>query len=292
MAPIPTVHFEKSEDGWMEVTTIPSVISSAAAGPHIEVSTDGFGHPTMLPDGGPQVTRPGAGASVPPYVPIPIVTPPPAITQAGITLQPVPVTSARVTTVDGKPTTVDAIVKFEYVVGSATLTVGKPTTINNVAIALSIDASGSIVLVAGGQTSTLPPPARVSLGAQASGGVQAVSISTAVIQGTTRYILAGQTLAPGQAVTIGDIPISIGTNSGGSTVLVLGSITTTLASAPTTTGLEWGPSSAATPGIVTGNVPNKPAATSAKSGAEGSRPMCWSWMMRLIAFVVLAQPFV
>lgn len=288
--PIPTVHFEQSASGWIEASPRPGVPSSAAAGPHFEVSTDNFGHPTVRPGDGPQVTRAGPGATTPPYVPIPVVTPPPAITQGGLVFQPVPVTSVRVTTIDGRPTTVDAIVNYEVVVGSATLAVGSPMTINNIVVALSINPSGSTVLIAGGQTATLPPPTRGTPGAQASGGLQAVSITTTVIQGTTQYILAGQTLAPEQAVAVGDIPISIGL-SGGSTVLVMGDKTTTLASAPASTGLEWGPSSAPTPGVVTGDAPIRPAATSAQAGADVSHPMSWVWM-RLIAIAALLQPFV
>ncbi|KAH6234979.1 hypothetical protein HBI42_021150 [Parastagonospora nodorum] len=288
--PVPTVHFEQSASGWTAASPRPGAPSSAA-GPHFEVSTGSFGHPTVRQgDDGPQVTRGGPGATVPPYVPIPVVTPPPAITQGGLIFQPVPVTSVRVTTIDGKPTTIDAIVNYEVVVGSTTLAVGSPMTINNIVVALSINPSGSTVLVAGDQTTTLPSPTRATPGAQASGGLQAVSISTTVIQGTTQYILAGQTLAPGQAVTVGDIPISIGT-SGGSTVLVMGDKTTTLASAPASTGLEWGPSTAPMPGIVTGNAPNRPAATSAQAGADASHPMPWVWM-RLIAIAALLQPFV
>lgn len=289
-APVHTIHLEQSENGWSELTTNgPGVVSSAAAGPHLEVSTDGFGHPTTLTVVGPQVTGLGSGASVPPYVPIPVVTPPPAITQGGLTLQPRPVTSVRVTTVDGKPTTVDAVVNYRYVVGSATLALGKPTTISNIVVALSVDSAGSTVLVAGGQTTTLFPPSRATQAEQASGGLQAVSISTTVIEGTTKYVLASQTLAPGQAVTVGDISLSIGT-SGGSTVLVMGDLTTTLVSVPTTTGREWGPSTAPTPGIATGDTPRKPAVTSATAAAEALRPIS-RLLTRIVALVALAQPF-
>jgi hypothetical protein len=295
IAPVQTVHLEQSETGWLElITPGPGIVSSEAAGPHLEVSTDGFGHliTPPAPNNPPQVTQPGPGASVPPYVPIPVVTPPPAITQGGLTLTPVPVTSVRITTVDGKPTTVDAIVNFRYVVGSATLAVGTPTTIDNVPVALSIDRSGSTILVAGGQTTTLLAPARGGQGAaQASSSLQAVSISTTVIDGTTKYVLGGQTLAPGQAVTVGDIPLSIGT-SGSATVLVLGDFTTTLlASVPTTTARDSGGSTAPTPSIATATGPSKPAATSATAAAEALRPIS-RLLTRLVAFAALAQPFV
>jgi hypothetical protein len=293
IAPVQTVHLEQSETGWLElITPGPGIVSSEAAGPHLEVSTDGFGHliTPPAPNNVPQVTQPGPGASVPPYVPIPVVTPPPAITQGGLTLTPVPVTSVRIATVDGKPTTVDAIVNYRYVVGSATLPVGTPTTINNVPVALSVDSSGSTILVAGGQTTTLLAPARGSQGAQTSHSLQAVSISTTVIDGTTKYVLGGQTLAPGQAVTVGDIPLSIGT-SGSATVLVLGDLTTTLASVPSTTPRASGGSTAPTTKIATATGPSRPAAASATAAAEALRPIS-RLLTRVLAFAALAQPFV
>jgi hypothetical protein len=291
-APAPTIHTEQSVDGWLEVT------SAVFHGPHFEVSTDGFGQPTThvvpAPNNGPQVTTPGANTTPPPYVPIPVVTPPPVITQGAVTLQPVPVTSVKVTTVDGKPTTVEAEVNYRYVVGSATLAIGTPTTINNVVIALSLDSSGSTVLVAGDQTTTLPRPARAT---QAPADSQPnLEISTTVIEGTTKYILAGQTLAPGQAITIDNIPISIGTvGAGSSTVLVVGDMTTTLPVGPgaatTTSPKEWSTSTAATPGIVSGNGSNKPAKPSATSSGEPSARATMMSCWLLVAFSALFPVF-
>jgi hypothetical protein len=274
---VPSVHFERSEDGWEVVVPSPTRVH----GPHMEISTDGFDQPTHAapaPNNQPQITDEPVTSQ--PYVPVPVpaVTPPPAITQGGVTLHPVPVTSVRVTTVDGRPTTVDATVNYRYVVGSATLTPGSaPTTINNVVVALSLDPAGQTVLVADDLTTTLPAPAPARA-AQAS-TAQNVQIATTLVDGTTQYIVAGQTLAPGVAITVGTVPISIGT-AGASTVLVMGDMTTTLPAAvsgPTTTSRKmWGatpPSSVVTtPGVVPSSGPNNPSATT--SSGERAR-MSW-----------------
>jgi hypothetical protein len=283
-APAPSVHTEVSESGW-------EVVTSRFHKPHMEVSTDGFDQTTHVapaPDNRPQVTASGAQVTEPPYVPVPVpaVTPPPVITQGGVTLRPVAVTSVRVTNVDGKPTTVEATVNYRYVVGSATLTPGTPATINNVVVALSVDAAGKTVLVAGDTTTTLPAaPARA---AQAT--TAAVQIATTVVEGTTKYVLAGQTLAPGQAITVGNIPISIGTAGASQTVLVMGDMTTTLAAGPTTTlQEERGPSSAVTPGVGGGNGPNNPSATTKASGEASCRAaMSWRLIVESALFLGLA----
>jgi hypothetical protein len=292
MAPLPSVHVEKSEDGWQEASQDMSIRTSDQHQPIIEVTVDGFALVTTAAI--PQVTSPIARATPqfldPQGIPLAQVTPPPIITHDGITLRPVPVTRVRVTTVDGKPTTVEALVNYRYVVGSATLQIGTPTTINNVVVALSVNPAGSTILVAGDQTTTLPPPARWNQAGQATGSSQAVKISTTVIDGTTKYVLAGQTLAPGQAVTVGDIPISIGTQDG-STVLVMGDITTTFAGGPKTMTIDWGTSAAATPGSFTGNGNIKPASTSAKAGAPSSRATN-QLLTGLLGLVALTQAFI
>lgn len=273
-APIPSVHTERSESGWEVITqSRPLVIPSPAAGPHWELSTDGFGqqHTNQVP---------GPGSIPGPYSAIPVVTPPPAVTQGGITFTPVPVTSVRVTTVDGKPTTLGSIVNYSYVVGTATIPINSPTTINNVPVAISINAEGSTILVAGGQTTTLSPAPQAA---------QAISISTTVVDGTTKYIIGGQTLAPNQAITVGNVPISIGAN-GRSTVLVMGDLTTTFAA---TTTKDWGPSSVATPGTVSGDgARNSAAATSAKSTAASAHTQTWAVAKILAIAVAVVRPFI
>jgi hypothetical protein len=281
--PVPSVHTEISESGW-------EVVTSRLHGPHLEVSTDGFDQTTRVapaPDNRPQVTASGAQVTSAPYVPVPVpaVTPPPVITQGGVTLQPVPVTSVRVTNIDGKPATVEATVNYRYVVGSATLTPGTPATIDNVVVALSVDSAGKTVLVAGDTTTTLPAaPARAAQPTTA-----AVEIATTVVEGTTKYVLAGQTLAPGQAITVGNIPISIGTVGASQTVLVMGDMTTTLAAGPTTTSQnERGASSAVTPGVGGGNGPNNPSATTTSGEASLRATMSWRLVIGSALFLGFA----
>ncbi|KAL5115000.1 hypothetical protein ACEQ8H_007109 [Pleosporales sp. CAS-2024a] len=208
-SPMPSVaDAQKSKDGWQGVT------KSAAAG---QVSS------SVL------------------QVPIPMVTPPPAMTQHhGLTLQPVPAPAHAL------------------------------------------------------------PSSRMQQGAM---GVSDVAVSTTVVAGTTQYLVAGQTLAPGQAVTVDGVSISMGTSAGGHTVLVMGSSTTTLAtgttggSARSTAAAAWAPLSAAAPTtppvMATGNnAPVKPAATSAKSNnADVAQSLPWL-PTRLLVIAVLARPFV
>jgi hypothetical protein len=290
MAPVPSIHLEKSEDGWQEASQSLVIQTGGQHAPMIEVTANGWAIPTAAvvpPSYTPQVSSPMGWAtplvSSPQVVFLPQVTPPPAITQGGITLRPVPVTSVRVTTVDGKPTTVEALINYRYVAGSVTLQDGKPMTINNIVVALSINSAGSTVLVAGDQTTTMPPPDRGNQAGQTTGTSSAVTISTTVIEGTTKYVLAGQTLAPGQAITVGGIPISIGTRDG-STVLVMGGSTTTFAGGPTTTS-DFGASAAATPGV-------NAATTSAKAGSAPSSRTISRLLTKLIGLAVLAQPFI
>ncbi|KAH7411939.1 hypothetical protein DE146DRAFT_258794 [Phaeosphaeria sp. MPI-PUGE-AT-0046c] len=262
-APVPSVHTEKSESGWEVVTQKPLETPSQAAGPHWEMSTDGFGpHTNQVP---------GPGATPGPYTPRPVVTPPPTITQGGIIFTPVPVTSVRVTTVDGQPTTLGSTVNYSYVVGTATIPINSPTIINNVPVMMSIDAAGSTILVTGSQTTKLPPPPQAA---------QTIRISTMVTDGTTKYVIGDQTLAPNQAITIGNVPISIGAN-GAKTVLVMGDLTTTFAA---TTTKDWGPSSAATPG-------SGSAATSAKSAAASAHNSSWV-LAKILAIAAIVRPLI
>jgi hypothetical protein len=288
MMPVPSIHLEKSEDGWQEASQSLVIQTGDQHAPMIEVTADGWATTAVVPPSyTPQITntigRATPQVSGPQVVFLPQVTPPPAITQGGITLRPVPVTSVRVTTVDGKPTTVEALINYRYVAGSVTLQVGKTTTINDVVVALSVDSAGSTVLVAGDQTTTLPPPARGNQAPQTTGSSSAVTISTTVIEGTTKYILAGQTLAPGQAITVGDIPISIGTRDG-STVLVLGGSTTTFAGGPTTMSDSRASVAATSSGI-------HAATTSAKAGSAPNLRTTNPLLTKLIGLAALAQPF-
>ncbi|KAF1918062.1 hypothetical protein BDU57DRAFT_185253 [Ampelomyces quisqualis] len=274
----PSDSIEKSDEGWTIATPTPE------AGPHFEASTDGFGHATNHDFSRPQVTAPGRGVTPLPYVHIPIVTPPPAITQGGLTLQPVPVTSVRVTTVDGRPTTLEAAINYHYVAGSDAIPIGAPRTINDVVVAISIDAAGSTVLAMGDLTTTLPAPVR---GAQAT---QALALSTTAVDGTTKYILAGQTLAPGQAITIGNVPISIGTIDGGATVLVMGDVSTTFGAAwPAVT--DFSASAPAQPGVQSGSARDGQSAASTSANRGAPRKIGWL-LTKFVGVAAFVQPLV
>jgi hypothetical protein len=299
--PFPTIHFESSETGWGEATQSP--IRSEAR-PTIAASAGGFGQGSTgvaVETGKPQVvsppTSPTPASPLPnssPQNAPPKITTPPVITQGGLTLQPVLVTNMAVQIVDGKPITA-AVLNYRYVIGSITLAVGTPTIINSVVVALSLGPSASTILVVGGHTTTLAP-AQITLGAQTSNIAQPVSVGTTVVEGTTKYILAGQTLAPGQAVTIGNIPISFNTQSG-STILVMGNVTTTFVGAPMAgTATDFAVSAATTPGGVAGiaGVTNhKPAGVSpsAKVGS-GSQQALDCQFARLAAMAALLLPLV
>lgn len=118
-------------------------------------------------------------------------------------------------------------VNFEIVVGSSTLGIGTTITVNNVAIGLTTDASGSTVFHAGDMTTTLPEPTAGEVRTITADAPQGANVVTTIVSGTTKYILAGQTLAPGQPVTVGDTPVSI-TIISDKTVLYVGDKTTTL----------------------------------------------------------------
>ncbi|KAH7073854.1 hypothetical protein BKA63DRAFT_491810 [Paraphoma chrysanthemicola] len=175
-------HLEKSEGGWEIVTQDPSRPTGIPNSPHVEAPING-------PNGAVTVVVPSEYIPrvTPAGVTQPRVTPPPEITQGGVTLRPEPVTRVRVVTYDGKPTTVATAVGYQYVLGSDTIAVGT-TTINNVVVALSIDSAGSTVLVAGGQTTTLPPIPQAIQAAQATDAPQALMVSTTIVDGTTNAI--------------------------------------------------------------------------------------------------------
>ncbi|KAF3000820.1 hypothetical protein E8E13_006600 [Curvularia kusanoi] len=153
--------------------------------------------------------------------------PPPALTHDGITVQPTAVTQKSTLTLPGGAVTTTEQVEFQLAVGSSTLSIGTPITINNVAITLTTNSAGSTVLQAGDTTTTLPAPTPGVVRTVAADTPGRLNIVTAVIDGTTKYIFQGQTLAPGQPVTIGNLPISIATGAG-NTVLFVGDKSTTL----------------------------------------------------------------
>ena len=297
-APLPTIHFENSETGWGEATHGPT---HSEAQPTIMASAGGFGSDStglVKETGKPQVpnppTSPTPAYTLPnpsPQNAPPRITTPPAITQGGLTLQPVLVTTMATNLVDGRPVTA-IVLNYRYAVGSTTLAIGTPTTIDNVVVALSLGPSGSTILVVGGQTTTLAS-AQITLVAQPSNAAQPVSISATVIGGTTKYILAGQTLAPGQAVTIGNIPISMSTQSG-STILVMGDVTTTFAGGPTIGyATDFAVSATATPGGITGFTVQKPASASSSANVGSGNVLTLDRQLaRLAAMAALLLPLV
>lgn len=259
IAAVPSIHTEKSAPSFDDASKGPATQSNDNR-PPVQTAPG-----QAVTAGSPQDNRPQATYS-PVAVPQ-ISSPPIAVTLDGVVFEPTPVTSASVITVDGKPITTP-VVELHYRVGSSILPINSPMTVNNMPVAISINAAGSTVLIAGSTATTLPVLAPNIQAAQVSSGVGPAQISTVVADGTTKYVLAGQTLAPGQAVTIGDVPISF-TVKDGNTVLVMGSSTTTL-TAPLSTTSDWG-TSKAPPGVVNGNGNNRPVTTSSKAGADGMR---------------------
>ncbi|KAJ8113533.1 hypothetical protein OPT61_g4360 [Boeremia exigua] len=156
--------------------------------------------------------------------------PPPAITHGGVTIQPIALTHKPIVTApDGSLTTTDEV-EFQIPIGSSTLSIGTPITINNVVVSLTTDAAGSTVLYVGDLTTTLPKPSAGELRTVAGNAPERLNIATSIVNGTTKYVLAGQTLAPGQPVTLGNTPISIAFNKDG-TILYVGDKTKTLSAA-------------------------------------------------------------
>jgi hypothetical protein len=153
---------------------------------------------------------------------------PPAITHDGITIQPTAVTRKSTITLPGGALTMTESVEFQVAVGSSALNIGTPVTVNNIVVGLTTDAAGSTVLHAGDMTTTLPKPVAGAVRTVTENAPGRLNIVTSVIDGTTKYIFSGQTLAPGQPVTIGDTPISIAAGNG-ETVLYVGDKSTTLA---------------------------------------------------------------
>jgi len=292
------IHFEHSADGWEELTQSQPAPSNVRP-PPVGVTRGGFSSPiaAAAPSNNlpletnivsysrqPQVT-------IAPVDVVPQATPPPSITFNGVTLRPVPVTSVRVATMDGKPVTLSSVVNYRFVADAATLQVGVSTTINNVPIVLKVDSSGSAVLVAGDQTTTLPAQAQAAHQSQTISSVEAVKITTTVVEGTTKYVFSGQTLAPGQAITVNGVPISINVQDQ-STTLVIGNMTTTFVGGSfTTTTPEWGATSAATFGVPRSGGIRQSTASSTNAGSEDRRAT-GSFLANLMGLAALVGPFV
>lgn len=300
--PLPTVHWENSAPAW-EVETLTvhressatSWVVSSTLAAHFESSADGWADdqnqnkaqssryvPIDVTDNPwtrnvktPQVTGAGTAVDRQPQVttiPSRIITDfpaPPPVTYDGITIEPTAVTlRPTVTAQDGSLTTTDKV-EFQVAIRSSMLSVGSPFTINDVVVSLTTDTAGSTVLHVGDLTTTLPKPTAGEVRTVANPG--RISIATSVIGGTTKYLLAGQTLAPGQPVTIGDTPISVAVD-GDRTVLVVGERTTTLAATDSDiqTITDWGTVSVSTQGTIatTGSADGEP--TNSTSGSSQS----------------------
>lgn len=156
--------------------------------------------------------------------------PPAAVTYDGIIIQPTVVTRRpAVTAPDGAVTTTDRV-ELQAAIGSMTLKLGTPVTVNNIVVSLTTDAAGSTVLHAGDLTTTIPEPTAGEVRIVAGDTPGRLGIMTSIIGGTTKFFLAGQTLAPGQPVKISDTPISIALD-GDNTILYVGDRKTTLSTA-------------------------------------------------------------
>lgn len=292
-AALPTVHFEKSASDWEKPTAVssgivhfessangwdntvhqdPSIPQSTLYKP-VEVSDDPWTKdvqtpPTTVP-GGPQANPPQI-TTIPSKVITDFPTPP-AITHDGITLRPIAVTRKLTVTLPGARLTTTEQVELQIVVGSSTLSIGAPLTVNNVVIGVTTDAAGSTILSAGDMTTTLPKPTAGEVRTVAADTPEQLNIVTAVISGTTKYVLAGQTLAPGQPVTVGDTPISI-TTSDHKTILFVGDVTTTLAAAESDIQsiTDWASVSAGTQGTIANSNSASANPTSTRSGSSRS----------------------
>jgi hypothetical protein len=314
---IPTVHFEDSASGWDDVTSTVHAESSATSwegttseAVHWESSASGW-EQTGRQDLSPQSTRyrtvevtndpwtkdlrpsqtiPPAGPQIT-SVPSKTITefpPPPAITHDGVTIRPIAVTRQTTVTLSDGLITMNEQVEFEVAVGSLTLSMGNPVTTNNVIFEVTTDTAGSTVLHAGDLTTTLPQPTAGEARTITDDTQEQLSIATAVISGTTKYILAGQTLAPGQPVTIGGTPISI-TTSGGGTVLYVGDRTTTLSAAGDMQTLtDWATISAGTRGTAAYTQPVSAVPTSKKSDSAATRRLDASLIYFLKGITIFA----
>lgn len=254
---LPTVHVEDSASGWDEPSSTVHYESSATGfgSPsselaHWESSATGWeqiNHHDVSPETSryrtigvtddpwtknirPSQTAALAHTTSGPSKTITDYPPPPAITHDGVTAIPVAVTrQVTVTMQDGSVTTTEQVV-FQVAIGSSTLSIGNPVTIDDVAFDITTNAAGLTVLHVGDLTTALPQPTTGEIRIVPDDTPERLIIATSVISGTTAYVLGGQTLAPGRPVTVGDIPISI-TSGSGQTVLYVGDRTITLPAA-------------------------------------------------------------
>ena len=301
---VPTVHPEEPVSDWGTDYPSYSDVRTSSAGAHIEYSTTGWENsfvppiPTSISQGGHhdiptsqnkyEPGKPGPNEAQPTQqqppskpegdqptmttAPTKIITeypPPPAMTHNGITIQPTAVTrKSTITLPDGALKTTESV-EFQVAVGSSTLNIGTPITVDNITVDLTTDAAGSTVLRAGDMTTTLPKPAAGAVRTVTEDTPGRLNIVTGVIDGTTKYIFAGQTLAPGQPVTIGDTPISIAA-SDGETVLYVGDKSTTLAPDGSVKTLAGSASATRTEtqGIATNTGPAGPSASVKKAGSS------------------------
>jgi hypothetical protein len=271
---MPTVHVEKSADGWDKTNPQDPSTPESSRYRQIEVSDDSWTKDLQTPQ---TTAQSEPQAAQPPATTLPSKTitdfpPPPAITYDGVTIRPVAVTFKPTVVLEGGVLTTSDQVVFQVAVGSSTLSVGTPITINNMIVGVTVDAAGSTVVNAGDITTTLPKPVAGEVRTVAVTTPESIEIMTAVFGGTTKYIIDGQTLAPGQPVTIGDTPISI-TTSSGQTVLIVGNTTTTLAAAGSgvQTITDWATASAATQGVVVNGISSRATSTSTRSDASTSQ---------------------
>jgi hypothetical protein len=113
--------------------------------------------------------------------------------------------------------------QYKFEMRSTILGMEIPITVDSTIISLGTDSTGATIIVAGSTTMVLSPAETRS----------SPIVRTTVVSGTTQFIIGSQTLAPGHPITVGDIPMSLSTASG-ATVLVVGTMTTTIVgSSPT-----------------------------------------------------------
>jgi hypothetical protein len=265
------VHFQSSVEGWSNSDYRGSLPSQTSRYQPVEVSDDPWTKKPQTPQTTvpqrPDVEQPQATTT--PSKTITDYSPPPAITHDGITAQPIVVTHRPTMTLPNGVLTTTEKVEFQITIGSSTLSIGTPITINDVVVGITTDAAGSTVFTAGDVTTTLPKPSGGEVRTIAVTTPQPLNIVTVAINGTTKYVLAGQTLAPGQPVTVGDTPISI-TTSDGKTVLYVGDKTATLApdQSAIQTITDWASTSAGTQGSAVNSGSSAATPTSKKSGAS------------------------
>jgi hypothetical protein len=195
---------------------------------------------------------------------------------------PIPSTPSQVFNI-GDLTATPQTAAFQFLVASSTLAIGQSVTLSGTIIALTTNAAGATVLVAGASTTTLAPSA------QTMPIPDALQVATTVVDGTTQYLIDSQTLAPGRPVTVDGKPISI-SMMGSVTVLMVGDKTTTLGSPRSTDFSITGGFAVATPGSEPGSGSGSSvgggggAATSSSKVGGSGRIREWSVKGHLFAF--------